>query len=26
LVLDAENSLEDNLIRICNWLGIDKVK
>lgn len=26
LVLDAENTLEDNLIRICNWLGIDKVK
>ena len=24
LVLDAEKSLEENLMKICNWLGIDK--
>ena len=24
LVLDAENSLEENLMKVCNWLGIDK--
>ena len=24
LVLDAEKNLEENLMKICNWLGIDK--
>ena len=24
LVLDAEKSLEENLMKVCNWLGIDK--
>ena len=24
LVLDAEKNLEANLMKICNWLGIDK--
>jgi len=26
LVLDAENSLEENLFKVCDWLGIDKAK
>jgi len=24
LVLDAEKNLEENLMKICSWLGIDK--